>query len=166
MAKINEGIVNFSLDNMLFYNEEERKSFVTKFTNKYKDHISKINGQRVIGGKPLKKLSDYEKDSLGILDLNLRVDEENNIVFISGHGQEYLVTAIMSLAWELFLEHRVVTYEGTSDIKEEYPRGIEEKNKEEQKILVEKRRRLELFKNGLLEPPVNTELTDSMLKAR
>ena len=143
----------FRVKEMLFYDEQERDYFLENFTSTYKNFISKINGKRVIGHGKLKRKTEEEKDALKVLDMQMRTDDEHNIVEIAGYGHRRLIFPLELWLRKLFDEGRIVTYEAEDSLIRSVDFSEEEINEDLKDFYNERKRRIEAYKKGELEPP-------------
>lgn len=144
---------NFSVKDIVFYDEEERRLFEEEFLNKYQRYISKVNGKKIHGKGKLKLLTREEKDDLSVLNIQLQIDEENNTASMVGYGHRNTIFPIEMYMRKLFDEGRIVTYKAFDNLNRAVSSsdgGIAEENR---KFLEETKRRIVLYKNGQLEVP-------------
>ncbi len=144
---------NFAFYDLVFYDEVERDHFSEVIESTYKNYISKVNKKKVIGHGKLKRTTDEEKRYLGLLNMQLTKDDENGITKIVGYGHRRVIFPLQFYVRQLFDEGRIVSYEATDNLNRSIHFSDEEIDEDLRQFFAERKRRLELFKKGELEPP-------------
>ena len=151
---------NFSISDIIFYDQRESEHFSEVMETTYKNYISKVNGKKVIGHGRLKRPTQEEKMYLGLLNMQLTKDENNNITKIVGYGHRRVIFPLELYVRQLFDQGRIVSY----DAKDNLCRSVDIRDEaladEVGAFLKEKRRRLQLFQMGKLEPPAYRALEE------
>jgi len=144
---------NFSISGIIFYDEIERDHFAEVVDKTYKNYISKINGKKVIGHGKFKRPTDEEKMYLKIMNMQIWQDDSMGITDIVGYGHRNLIFPLEMWVRHLFDEGRIVSYEARDNCNRSYEPSDEDIKDEMGDFLREKKRRIELFNKGELEPP-------------
>jgi len=144
---------NFSITDAVFYDEIERKSFEEKFLRAYRNFISRVNGKKIHGQGKMRRLTPDEKMYLKTLNIQVRIDEEQNVVNMVGYGHRRTIFPLEVWFRQMFDEGKIVTYKAVDNLN----RSVAVSNGEDddlKKFYAEQKRRVELFKKGELEPPL------------
>ena len=143
----------FDLNNILFYDDEERRIFEYKVKSDLGEYLSKVDGKRYVGHGLLKLRSKEDRDNLKYLKMNLDINRENNTARLRGYGHRRIVMPIEMWVNDLFNEGRIVSYNPSDGLIRDWTVPVSE-DESFKKFYGECKRRLELYKKGELEPPV------------
>ena len=151
---------NFSISDIIFYDEIERDHFSEVFEKTYKKYTSKVNGKKVVGHGKLKRLDPDEKIALGVLNMQIQKSEERGITSIVGYGHRRVIFPLELYVRQLFDQGRIVSYEAKDNLCRSIEPMDDSLADEVGAFLKEKRRRLQLFQMGKLEPPAYRALEE------
>ena len=143
---------NFTVSDLLFYDQEEQEKFLAEFNKTYHNFISKVNGKRVIGKAIFPRYTKEEKSYLGLLDMQVKINDEQHVMSMKGYGHRRVIIPLEMRLRELFDEGRIVSY----DISDTLTRSIgpdDAVDGIEMDFYKEKKRRLDAYQKGELEPP-------------
>ena len=157
----------FTIKNILFYDEEERKIFEEKVKRDLGEYLRKISGKRVIGRGVFGLLTKEERQNLNYLNAYLDIDEKTNTARLGGYGHRRIVMPIEMWVRKQFDEGRIVSYDAADGLWRESDYdyfNMEAINDEVEEFYKECRRRLELYKKGELEPPAYRQETHNKVK--
>ncbi len=139
----------FTINKIIFYDEEEENKFLEDMKEKYNGHILKINNEKIKGSGKLGFRTKEEKDKLSYLSLTISSTKEDGMK-INGYGHRRAIFPLEMYVRKQFDEGKIVSFSARDAINrtDDISRELQDMLSEEKSFDQICKERLQQWKNG------------------